>query len=178
MLWDLHHEVSSKAPKLGEAVVFRNCFDRLEAFDLADEVGIELRVIASGKRLHYVPEALIYNHGATRISDFYRHRRRIHEQHVGVQNKSGYRPSTMKWSHACRSVIGKILDEPEDTLVACALIGVEVASRTNANLRVLFQGSGRPDWAPIESAKVGFSANFDDLREVTSSREAGSSAAI
>ena len=84
----------------------------------------------------------------------------------------------MKWSHAFRSVIDKVLDEPEDTLVACALIGVEVASRTNANLRVLFQGSGRPDWAPIESAKVGFTANVGDLNGATRSLETEPSAQI
>ena len=159
LLWDLHHEVSTVAPKLGEVVVFRNTFDRLESMSGPDEVALEFLVTRGGQSLRYVPDALIYNHGAVKLRDLYRHRTRNHRLHLGFKRTTRYVPSTMKWWSAAAAMARTVIDQPEDTFAACALVGIELASRASANLSHRFGSDGDEPWEPIDSAKSSFASD-------------------
>lgn len=171
LLWNLHHEISATSPKLGEVVVFRNSFDRLESIDAADEVALEFQVIKAGHRLRYVPDAVIYNYGAAKIGDLYRHRKRIHRQHLGFKGRTRYAPSTMRWSSAAAAMTRTVLDQPEETWAACALVGIELISRASANLAHRFGPEPPTDWEPITSAKRSF---IPEVLEIDLGQRAGS----
>jgi biofilm PGA synthesis N-glycosyltransferase PgaC len=169
LLWNLHHEISTTSPKLGEVVVFRNCFDRLESIDAADEVALEFQVTKAGALLRYVPDAVVYNYGAASIGDLYRHRKRIHHQHLGFKNRTRYAPSTMRWTSSAAAIARTILDDPEETWAAFALVGVELASRASANIARRFNPDEVKAWDPIDSAKQPFTSEVpcfaDDMED-------------
>lgn len=162
LLWNLHHEVSTTAPKLGEVVVFRRTFDHLESMSAADEVALEFEVTKAGQLLRYVPDAVVYNFGAGTIGDYFRHRTRIHRQHLGFKRRTRYVPSTMRWWAALVAIGRTILDRPEEMVAACALVGIELASRANANLGGRLAALQADGWEPIVSAKRRFADHRDE----------------
>jgi len=95
LLWRLHHRVSLRRPKMGELIAFRNIFRQIPYDSAVDEASIEPLILGQGLKLHYVPEAIVYNHGPETISDFFKQRRRIYAGHLYVKDILGYRVSTM-----------------------------------------------------------------------------------
>jgi poly-beta-1,6-N-acetyl-D-glucosamine synthase len=101
LLWALHHQIALQQPKLGELIAFRRVFHRIPYDSAVDEASIEPLVRGQGYRLHYVPEALVYNRGPETIREFLKQRRRIHAGHSKMRREQGYIVSTMS--------IGRIL---------------------------------------------------------------------
>lgn len=95
-LWNLHHQVSLRRPKMGEMIAFRNFFRQIPSDSAVDEASIEPLIRGQGLELHYVPEAIVHNRGPETIQDFLRQRRRIYAGHIYVHDMLGYRVSTMK----------------------------------------------------------------------------------
>src|SRR5207253_6515343 len=48
ILWDLHHELSLRTPKLGEAVAFRRIISRFEPGTVFDEATMERIALSRG----------------------------------------------------------------------------------------------------------------------------------
>lgn len=97
LLWDLHHKLAMKNPKLGELVAFRrNLIQRIPADTAVDEAFVEALIREQGYELKYVPEAVVYNKGPERISDFLKQRRRIFAGHIHLRKTKGYVPSSMR----------------------------------------------------------------------------------
>ncbi|HIE38058.1 MAG TPA: glycosyltransferase [Anaerolineales bacterium] len=99
LLWQLHHQISLRRPKMGELIAFRNFFRQIPRDSAVDEASIEPLIRGQGLRLRYVPEAVVYNRGPETVEDFLRQRRRIYAGHVYVRDTLGYRVSTMKGRH-------------------------------------------------------------------------------
>lgn len=95
LLWDLHHKLALKEPKLGEIIAFRNIIRKIPVDTAVDEAAIEAIIRKNGLKLHYVAEALIYNKGASNVDDFLRQRRRIYAGHLHLKKNSGYAASSM-----------------------------------------------------------------------------------
>lgn len=95
-LWNLHHQVSLRRPKMGEIIAFRNFFRQIPPDSAVDEASIEPLIRGQGLELHYVPEAIVYNRAPETVRDFLRQRRRIYAGHIYVRDMLGYRVSTMK----------------------------------------------------------------------------------
>ena len=95
LLWQLHHQLSLRNPKMGELIAFRRCFRQIPYDSAVDEVSIELLVLGQGLKLRYVPEAIVYNKGPETVGDFLKQRRRIFAGHLRVKNTLGYKASTM-----------------------------------------------------------------------------------
>lgn len=95
LLWEMHHHVALRSPKLGELVAFRRAFERMPTDTAVDEAAIEALVVARGLRLIYVPEARVRMKGPTNAGEFLRQRRRIHAGHLRLRRASGHAPSTM-----------------------------------------------------------------------------------
>lgn len=97
LLWDLHHKLALKHPKLGELVAFRkNLIKKIPTDTAVDEAFIEALVKEKGYELKYAPNAIVYNKGPETISDFLKQRRRIFAGHLHLKKTNGYMPSSMK----------------------------------------------------------------------------------
>lgn len=111
LLWELHHQVSLRQPKMGELVAFRNIFRQIPGDTAVDEASIEPLIVGQGLRLFYVPGAIVLNKGPETVRDFMKQRRRIYAGHLYVKDLVGYRVSTMKsWFIAWQFVKNARLD--------------------------------------------------------------------
>jgi biofilm PGA synthesis N-glycosyltransferase PgaC len=108
LLWALHHQISLRQPKMGELIAFRNFFHQIPADSAVDEASIEPLIRGQGLRLHYAPDALVYNCGPETVADFLRQRRRIYAGHIYVRKTMGYGVSTMKATR----ILGLLLFSP------------------------------------------------------------------
>ena len=81
LMWELHHQIALTSPKLGELVAFRNIIKGIPIDTAVDEASIEALILEAGYKLHYAPEAIVYNKGPENIRDFIRQRRRIAAGH-------------------------------------------------------------------------------------------------
>ncbi|OQY21597.1 MAG: hypothetical protein B6I34_07060 [Anaerolineaceae bacterium 4572_32.1] len=95
LMWNLHHRISLRHPKMGELIAFRRAFRQIPRDSAVDEASIEPLILGQGMKLRYVPEAIVYNRGPETIHDFFKQRRRIYAGHIYVQEMLGYRVSTM-----------------------------------------------------------------------------------
>jgi cellulose synthase/poly-beta-1,6-N-acetylglucosamine synthase-like glycosyltransferase len=95
LFWRMHHEMALKHPKLGELIAFRNIVREIPSDTAVDEASLESVITRSGYRIHYVPDAVVFNKGAENIRDYLKQRRRIMVGHKHLQKTKGYRVSTM-----------------------------------------------------------------------------------
>lgn len=109
MLWRLHHKLALKSPKLGEMVAFRSFVERIPPESAVDEASIEAVVTDRGLRLAYVPEAIVYNKGASTVGDFLKQRRRIYAGHLWLERVQSYSVSTKNVG----GIFGVLLDDLE-----------------------------------------------------------------
>jgi len=98
LLWELHHQIALRRPKLGEMTAYRRLFHRIPHDSAVDEVSVEALIHGQGYKLRYVPEAIVRNCGPQTVKDFLRQRRRIYAGHLKVRYIQGYPVSTMKGS--------------------------------------------------------------------------------
>jgi biofilm PGA synthesis N-glycosyltransferase PgaC len=94
MLWRLHHRLALRHPKLGEMVAFRSSVRAIPGESAVDEASIEAIAVSEGKVLRYVPEAVVYNKGASNVRDFLKQRRRIYAGHLWLEKAQAYEVST------------------------------------------------------------------------------------
>jgi poly-beta-1,6-N-acetyl-D-glucosamine synthase len=94
MLWRLHHLLAMKTPKLGEMVAFRSSVRSIPPDTAVDEASIEAIIVGKNLTLQYVPDAIVYNKGASNVRDFLRQRRRIYAGHLWLSKVQSYEVST------------------------------------------------------------------------------------
>jgi biofilm PGA synthesis N-glycosyltransferase PgaC len=111
MLWRLHHLMALKHPKLGEMVAFRSVVDSIPTDTAVDEASIEAIVHEKGLRLVYVPDAIVYNKGASTVRDFLKQRRRIFAGHIWLEKVQSYEVSTKKVG----GIVSVLLEDLEPT---------------------------------------------------------------
>jgi len=95
LMWDLHHQIALKKPKLGELTAFRRVFERIPPNTEVDEAKIEPLVYGQGYQLRYVPEAIVFNRGPGTVREFLKQRRRINAGHIRLRQRYGYSVSTL-----------------------------------------------------------------------------------
>src|ERR1700736_3627915 len=96
LLWQLHHEVSLRNPKMGELIAFRNVFRGLNPDTPADEVQIEHGVRSVGYEIRYAPDAIVHNLGPETLSDFIAQRTRWIALNMRIQRKHRLPVSTLR----------------------------------------------------------------------------------
>lgn len=112
----MEHELSLDIPRLGEMIAFRKVFDQIPPDVAMDEAFVEAIVVQRGMQVRYAPDAVVYNTGPDKLSDFVRQRRRNHAGHLYLQKKYGYKVSSLRKrkiisiaiSQAARAVWGVI----------------------------------------------------------------------
>jgi poly-beta-1,6-N-acetyl-D-glucosamine synthase len=161
LLWELHHEVALRRPKLGEVVAFRRVIDAIDGSSLTDEVSLEASVRGAGLGLHYAADAIVFNHGADTLADYMVHRRRIHAGHLGVAATTGYAPATMDRrviaAAAARVLLRRPLAIP--SLVAAAVVELLARRQARSDHRLALTARDGT-WTTIESAKQSFHVDF------------------
>lgn len=108
LLWESHHRLALKNPKLGEITAFRNIIREIPEDTAVDEASIEAIIQKNGLSLCYVPEAIVYNKGASTIDDFLLQRRRIYAGHLHLKKLSGHTPSSMSMANLITIAPGNI----------------------------------------------------------------------
>ena len=95
LMWDLHHVISTAKPKMGEMIAFRKIFEKIPVLSAVDEANIEPLIRGQGYKAVYAPQAIIYNKGPEKISEFISQRRRIAYGHYCVKKEYSYEVSTL-----------------------------------------------------------------------------------
>lgn len=75
-LWLLHHYLALKRTKLGELIAFKNCVAAIPENTSADEATLESIFKDKGLTCEYVPEAIVYTKGPTKINEYIEQRER------------------------------------------------------------------------------------------------------
>jgi len=149
LLWELHHVVASRDPKLGELVAFRRVFEAVPADTAVDEAAIEALVRKRGLRLAYAPEAVVQMKGPTTVSDFLAQRRRIHAGHLRLRRASGHAVSTM----GLPGVVGALLRHRPSPGTAAAAVALEGTARLLGSFDARVAGREHRVWKAIPSTK-------------------------
>ncbi len=95
LLWDLHHKISLKSPKMGECIAFRKVFRQIPVLSSVDEANIEPLIRGQGFKTVYASDAVVYNLGAQNLSDYIARRRHIYAGHLATMNEYSYAVSTI-----------------------------------------------------------------------------------
>lgn len=129
LLWNLHHEIAQKTPKLGEMVAFRNVIPHIPSKSAVDEASIEALITQKGYQLGYAGEAIVHNKGAGTIADFIKQRRRIYNGHLWLANVQRYTVPTKNAARIFPLVFKTVHWTPRNTLWTAGAILLEAWSR-------------------------------------------------
>jgi len=110
LLWDMHHELSLKFPKLGELIAYRKMAALRFPADTVDDEGIiEAFMSQHGYALKYVPSAVCYNRGPSRVAEFIMRRRNIFAGHLQLKQRTTYRTVTLQWKKLIAALSLKLM---------------------------------------------------------------------
>jgi cellulose synthase/poly-beta-1,6-N-acetylglucosamine synthase-like glycosyltransferase len=153
LLWELHHEVASRAPKLGELVAFRPVVSALPPDTAVDEASLESLIRAQGLRLAYAPGAVVRMKGPSTVGDFLAQRRRIHAGHLLLRRRSDTRSRRCSPGAALAALGrmgGRAVRKP---LALAAAVGLEGWARALGSWDARVARRDHRAWEPIPSTK-------------------------
>jgi cellulose synthase/poly-beta-1,6-N-acetylglucosamine synthase-like glycosyltransferase len=138
LLWELHHAVSVRGPKLGEIVAVRRAVlgPGLPASIHCDEALMEAVVTERGGRLRYVSAAVAYNFPPIGVGALYSQRRRIAAQHLLLRRLRGYRPTTTELRHVLSAVNTVVTGSAGRWPLVGVLAAMESVARLHGRLDV------------------------------------------
>ncbi len=129
-MWGLHHDISLRAPKMGEIVAFRkDIVQKINENTAVDEVYIEWQIKNSRYKTIYVPEAKLYIRTPDNIKDFISQRRRIAAGHLWAGKVLRYSPSTRNMRFILRPTFKRLIQNPRAILFILAAVFFECLSR-------------------------------------------------
>ncbi|MBU6495253.1 MAG: glycosyltransferase family 2 protein [Acidobacteria bacterium] len=153
ILWEIHHELALRTPKLGELVMVRKQYlGDVPSVAGCDEVMLEAAVVDHGGRLAYVPDAVVENESPRSLRDLFNVRRRIHVQHLVTKRELGYDASSLSVSHSVQSFFHEVVHHPRRAPGACALVLLEGTARARARLQY-WAGDSQVTWKPSGSSR-------------------------
>jgi len=153
LLWDLHHQVSLRRPKMGELIAFRNIFRQIPCDSAVDEASIEPLIIGQGQRHQYAPQAIVRNHGPENVRDFMRQRRRIFAGHLYVKDMLGYRVATMNGLRIAWLYLRSFRPTWRYLIWGPAIVALEVFARLIATYDYTVRKRKPYAWPVAESTK-------------------------
>jgi len=154
ILWDVHHELSLRKPKLGEAIAFRRVLHSIDSGTLVDEATLEYQITGQGLQLKYVPSAIVRNHGPETLREFIAQRMRIYRGHMSLASSTGYHVSSMRLAAplAAGWRLWRRGGAPARYLLTT--MALEAAARVAARLeRFTHRGRENGIWHPILTSK-------------------------
>ena len=153
-LWELHHQVAIRQPKLGELTAFRRIFFRIPFNTATDEANIEPLIQGQAYELRYVPESVVYNRGPATVQDFVKQRRRIHAGHLRIYRKQRYAVSTLSVTHIVDALFRSWRWDWKHVPWIAAVIGLEAYARLLGWIDYKFRDPGlHAVWAIATTTK-------------------------
>jgi len=129
LLWNLHHRISLRQPKMGELIAFRKFFHQIPFDSAVDEASIEPLIRGQGLTLRYVSKAVVYNRGPETLHDFFKQRKRIYAGHLYVQDTLGYRVSTMNGLRILPLFLAEMFHDWRRLPWGAAVVALEITAR-------------------------------------------------
>lgn len=113
LLWDLHHRLAGRQPKVGElAAVRREAVGELPATSV-DEACLQAIIETHGWRAAYVPAAVVRNRAPGTAGDLIRQRRRVNAGHLALRTQHGYVVPSLKLRILLSEFVAHLRDRPE-----------------------------------------------------------------
>lgn len=153
MIWEMHHNISLKVPKIGELIAFRNLGIRLTVGKQSDEDIMKMELEERGYVSVYAPEAVVLNRGPDTVKDFLKQRIRVN---VGEQYmKKDYNFKIPTWDkklvfHSTLDSIKSLRFHPLKLMFAMSL---ELYCRVKAARHVSKLKDDMATWDMVESTK-------------------------
>lgn len=135
ILWQLHHELCLRTPKLGELIAFRNIIEQIPGDCVTDEVYIESSIKGKGYRLRYREDAVVYNRCPVKVRDFFLQRTRVFWGHLDIRRRYAYEASSMDSGMILMISAGHIIKNPGLIIPFVVLCFMEVFARASAACR-------------------------------------------
>ena len=154
-MWGVHHLVSSKSPKAGEAYAIRNRPVNFPDGIWDDDMYIESQVVGPGARTAYASSAIFYNRVPTTPSDYLRQRWRIGHQEMNLKRSMGIDLPTWKPSLLISAVWEYWRETRRSSPYVLALVGSEAVARAGALITARLSKQTLTKWDPIRSTKTG-----------------------
>jgi cellulose synthase/poly-beta-1,6-N-acetylglucosamine synthase-like glycosyltransferase len=153
LLWNLHHRISLRNPKMGELIAFRRFFRQIPHESAVDEASIEPLIRGQGLTLRYVPEAVVYNRGPETLEDFFKQRERIYSGHLYVRDTLGYRVSTMNGLYILPLFLAQLTRGKRHLLWGPAVAILEITARLKGLLNYAIWKRKPFVWSVSETTK-------------------------
>ncbi len=104
----MEHQLCLEIPRLGELIAFRKVFDCIPPDIAMDEAFVEALIIRRGLQIRYAPDAVVFNMGPETVQDFIKQRRRNHAGHLYLQEKYGYKVSSLEGTRLLKIAVDEI----------------------------------------------------------------------
>jgi len=153
LLWELHHQIALKTPKLGELVAFRRVIASVPSHSAVDEAEIEALVRGQGLRLVYAPGAVVNMRGPGTVGDYLAQRRRIHAGHLQLRRQRDYAVSTMSSQHILAAIRQARHNGTAGTGTIMAAMVLEVWARQLGWWDAVVMDRDHSTWERISSTK-------------------------
>jgi len=153
LIWDLHHLISLENPKLsGEMFAIRRGIVKSIPEDSAvDDADIEEKLIRSGFKKVYVPEAITYMKGPTTFSDLMKQRRRIAFGYMNI--KGDINLSTYHKRKAIPYLLDSATQNPKNVPKLFFGMFCEAYARILASYDRIIGSKKHKCWSLVESTK-------------------------
>lgn len=161
MLWELHHQMSLRYPKMGELVAFRRIFRQIPYDTPVDEASIEPLIRGQGYCMRYEPKALVYNKGPETLGDFLKQRRRIYAGHLYIVDMLGYHVSTMNSLVILNLFLKSMRLTWRHLIWGPAVVALEALTRLLGTWDYTIRKNKPFAWSIVESTKTA----MPDMRE-------------
>jgi len=129
ILWEMHHLMALRSPKLGEMVAFRNIVESIPSKSAVDEASIEAIMNEKGLKLKYVEDAIIYNKGPEKILEYISQRRRIASGHIWLKENQKYNVSSQDSGLMMRIMWQQFKMRPSEWFYLILAVKVEIICR-------------------------------------------------
>ena len=129
ILWEMHHLMAKESPKLGEMIAFRNIFPAIPSHSAVDEASIEAIILEHDLKLQYVGDAVVYNKGPEKLSEYISQRRRIASGHLWLKENQQYNVASQDSGLLFKIMKKQFIDRPGEWFYLILSMKVEILCR-------------------------------------------------
>ncbi len=129
LMWEMHHRVALRRPKLGEMVALRRTIESLPTRSAVDEATLEALISRRGLSLRYAPRAVVEMQGPRTLAEHLLQRRRINAGHLWLEQSFAYRVSTRDVPQVFVELLRTAEPSPRGVAVALLAVALEGLGR-------------------------------------------------
>ena len=153
MIWEMHHNISLKVPKIGELIAFRNIGIKPTIGKQSDEDILKMELEKIGYLSVYAPEAVVLNRGPDTIKDFLKQRIRVNIGEQYMKKDYNFKIPTWDKKLVFYSTIDSIKSLGFHPLKLIFAMSLEFYCRAKAKRHVSKQKDDIVAWDMVESTK-------------------------